>query len=220
MSLILYYHPLASYCHKVLIALYENGTDFEKKLVDLADAQQRAELQAVWALAKFPVIRDHDRGVDLPETTVIIEYLDRHHPGPRPLVPRDWEQALQVRLWDRVFDNHVQGPMQEIVNDRLRNTNNDMDHARTALDTVYTAIDRQLDGHEWIVGNDFSLADCAAAPALFYASTLRSFPADSARLAAYFERLVARPSVRRTLDEAKPWLHFYPFADAVPQRFR
>lgn len=220
MPLTLYYHPLASYCHKVLIALYENGTEFEKKLVDLGDAQQRAELQALWPLAKFPVIRDHARGIDLPETTVIIEYLDRFFPGPRPLVPHDWGEALEARLWDRVFDNHVQGPMQEIVNDRLRNTNNDMGHAHAALDTAYAAIDRQLGDHDWIVGDDFGLADCAAAPALFYAGTLQPFPAGCERLAAYFERLVQRPSVRRTLEEAKPWFRFYPFADAIPPRFR
>jgi glutathione S-transferase len=220
MPLTLYYHPLASYCHKVLIALYENGIAFEGRIVDLGDARQRAELQAVWPLAKFPVIRDSARGVDLAESSIIIEYLDQFFPGDRPLIPADRERALQTRLWDRVFDNYVQGPMQEIVGDRLRNANGDMAPARALLDTAYAAIDRQLGNREWIVGDGFGLADCAAAPALFYATTLQPFPGGCARIAAYFDRLMDRPSVRRTLEEARPWFRFYPFAEAIPQRFR
>ena len=219
MLLTLYYHPLASFCHKVLVALYEQGQAFEKRLIDLGNAADRAELQAVWPLTKFPVIRDHPRGRDVPETSTIIEYLDHYYPGPAPLIPNDWDEALDVRLWDRFFDNHVQGPMQAIVADRLFGKNGDTAGERAGLATAYGMIDKRMAGREWIAGQGFSMADCAAAPALFYASTLVPFPADAAHLQAYFERLMARPSMRRVLDEARPYFPMYPFAEAIPARF-
>ena len=220
MSLTLYYHPLASYCHKVLIALYENATPFDKKLVDLGDAQQRAELRARWPFGKFPVIHDNERGRDIAESSIIIEYLDQRHPGKHALIPRDPDEELAARLWDRIFDNYVQGPVQEIVADRLRDANGDLAQAHATLDTAYAMINRQLAPERWIVGRHFSMADCAAAPALFYASTLRPFAAEHRRLAEYFERLMERPSVRRVIEEAKPYFAFYPFASAIPERFR
>jgi len=220
MQLTLYYHPLASYCHKALIALYENDIPFEKRKIDLGDAAQRAELQQHWTLCKFPVIHDHQRQRDVAESSIIIEYLDKHFPGKQSLIPADFDAALQVRLWDRVFDNYVHTPMQEIVNDRLRNANADMSWARNMLDTAYGMIDGQLANRTWVAGNDFSIADCAAAPALFYASTLRPLPDKCGNLQAYFERLMARPSVQRVLDEAKPYLSMYPFSEAIPARFR
>jgi glutathione S-transferase len=220
MALTLYYHPLASYCHKALIALYENSTAFEKRLIDLGDAQQRAELQALWPLGKFPVLHDPVRNHDVAEASIIIEYLDRFHPGERPLIPRDSDEALEVRLWDRIFDNYVQGPMQEIVSDRIRNASGDMSSARATLATVYDMTERQLAARSWIVGENFSMADCAAAPALFYASTLRPFPSAHVRLRNYFDRLMDRPSIQRVIDEAKPYFSFYPFASDIPDRFR
>lgn len=220
MSLTLYYHPLSSYCHKVLIALYENGTDFERRIIDLGDANDRAELESLWRLCKFPVIHDQRRDRSIPESTIIIEYLDEYVPGRRRLVPQDPERAREVRLWDRIFDNYVHAPMQEIVADRLRNLNGDLGIARSTLVTAYGMADRQLAGRTWIAGDDFSLADCAAAPALFYASTLQPLPVDLKHLAAYFERLVDRPSVRRVIDEARPYFQFYPYAEALPERFR
>lgn len=216
--LTLYYHPLASYCWKALIALYENGTDFEKRFVDLADATHRADLTALWSLCKFPVLRDAERVVA--ESSIIVEYLDRHRPGPRRLVPLDADVALEVRLWDRVFDHYVQTPLQEIVFDRLRSANGDLGRAHATLATAYELAEKQLASSRWIVGDEFSLADCAAAPALFYAVTLHPFPADCSRLSAYFERLVERPSVRRTLEEAKPYFENYPFESAIAARFR
>ena len=220
MSLTLYYHPLASFCHKVLIALYEHGTPFEARIIDLGSPEERAELQAVWPLAKFPVIRDHERGRDVPETSVIIEYLDHFFSGAGRLIPQDWEAALEVRLWDRVFDNHVQGPMQEIVANTFREVRRDMANERQALATAYRMLENHLAGRTWVAGDGFSLADCAAAPALFYASTLVPFPPECAQLQAYFERLMARPSVVRVMEEAKPYFGMYPFAEAIPQRFR
>lgn len=219
MSLTLYYHPLSSFCQKVLVALYENDTAFERRIVNLADEKDRAELLAVSPLGKFPVIRDHARKRDLAETTIIIEYLDHFWPGERPLIPREWGDALHVRVWDRFFDNYVQVPMQQIVGDRLRDAKGDVTKERATLETAYGMIDMQMADKIWIAGQDFSMADCAAAPALFYAGTVQSFPPSLIRLTAYFDRLMARPSVRRVMVEAKPYFQFYPFVDAVPKRF-
>lgn len=218
MTLTLYYHPLASYCWKVLIALYEHGTSFAPRFVDLADPAQRAELAALWPLARFPVLRDGDRVV--PESSIIVEHLDRHHPGSRPLVPADPDLALEVRRWDRLLDSYVQASVQEIVADRLRGAGGDVARAYATLATTYALLERQLGATGWLAGDAFSLADCAAAPALFYAATLQPLPAHAARLRAYFERLVARPSVRRVLDEARPHFGSYPFAGAIEPRFR
>lgn len=220
MSLTLYYHPLSSYCHKVLVALYENGIEFEKRIIDLADAADRAELQALWPIGKFPVLRDPARQHDLPESSIIIEYLDRLYPGERRLVPDDWETALEVRLWDRFFDNYLQTPIQRIVSDRLHATNGDLTGERATLATAYRMLDHRMASRIWAASPDFSLADCAAAPALFYACTLVPFPDDCRHLSAYFERLIQRPSVLRVIDEARPWFSFYPFAQAIEPRFR
>jgi glutathione S-transferase len=218
-SLTLYYHPLASFCHKVLIALYENRTAFDPRIIDLGDAKDRAELSALSPIGKFPVIRDHARERDVAETTIIIEYLDHFFAGERPLIPHAWEDALQVRLWDRLFDQYVQTPMQQIVGDRLRGTQTDLSKERATLETAYGMIDKQMADRIWMGRQGFSMADCAAAPALFFSSTVQPFPHGLSHLKAYFERLVERPSVKRVLEEAKPYLQFYPFVDAVPKQF-
>ena len=220
MSLTLYYHPLASFCHKVLIALYERGIAFEKRFVDLANEDDQDALAAVWPLRKFPVVHDSIRDRNVAETSIIIEYLDQHFDGAPPLIPADADEALEVRLWDRIFDHHVQVPMNEIVFDRLYGRNDDVSRWRNALDVAYAMIDRQLADRSWICGSSFTMADCAAAPALFYASTVQPFPASATRLHAYFERLVERPSVRQVLEDAAPYFPLYPFADAIPKRFR
>lgn len=220
MAITLYFHPLASFCHKVLIALYEHGIDFEKRLINLGDAADRAELQAIWPIGKFPVIRDHARGRDVPESSIIIEYLDHFYPGAARLLPAEWEAANDVRLWDRFFDNYVQGPMNAIVLDRITGSKGDMTRERAALATAYRMIDERMASRQWIAGDSFSMADCAAAPALFYAATLAPFADDASDLNAYFERLMARPSVHRVLEEAKPYFSMYPFEEAIPARFR
>jgi glutathione S-transferase len=221
MSLTLYYHPLASFCHKVLIALYERGIAFEKRFIDLANPDDQVALESVWPLRKFPVIHDAIRDRNVAETSIIIEYLDQHFDGAPPLIPADPGEALAVRLWDRIFDNHVQVPMNEIVFDRLFGRNDDVSRWRSALDIAYGMIERQLGAQRgWICGDAFSMADCAAAPALFYASTVQPFPESAARLHAYFERLVERPSVRQVLEDAAPYFPLYPYADAIPKRFR
>jgi glutathione S-transferase len=220
MSLSLYYHPLASFCHKVLIALYENGIEFERRVIDLSDDADRAELQALWPIGKFPVVRDHVRKRNLAETTIIIEYLDRFYAGKHPLIPRGWEDALEVRLWDRFFDQYVQGPMQQIVADHMRGAKGDLSAERATLATAYRMIDRQTESRTWISNQGFSMADCAAAPALFYAGTIESFPDELRNLRAYFDRLTARPSFARVIEEARPCFSLYPFADSIPKRFR
>ena len=219
MSLTLYYHPLASFCHKVLIALYENATQFDKRIINLGEEADRAELQAMWPPCKFPVIRDHERKRDVPETSVIIEYLDRHFPGAQPLIPADWDAALDVRLWDRFFDNYVQEPMQAIVNGHLTGLQCDQTKERTKLKTAYKMIEKRMASRVWMCGDAFSMADCAAAPALFYASTILPFPEEYAQLPAYFERLVMRPSVKQVLEESKPYFSLYPFVQDIPERF-
>lgn len=220
MSLTLYYHPLASYCHKVLIALYENAADFAPRIIDLGSDADRAELQALWPIGKFPVIHDAVRQRTVPEATIIIEYLDRFFPGPHALIPGDWDTALEVRLWDRFFDNYIHAPLQHIVLDHLRAAHGDLTSERATLDTAYGMLDRQMASRTWVASEQFSLADCAATPALFYASTLQPIPSEYRHLHGYFERLMTRPSVQRVLDEAKPYFSMYPFAEAIPERFR
>jgi glutathione S-transferase len=216
MSLTLYFHPLSSFCHKALIALYELDIEFEKRIIDLGNAADRAELQALWPLGKFPVVRDHARNKAVPESSVIIEYLDRQ----AHLIPEAWEAALEVRLWDRFCDLHVQVPMQKIVADRINAANGDLTRERAALTTAYGMLEHQLTGKTWVAGPAFSMADCAAAPALFYASTLVPFADEHRHLCAYFDRLVQRPSVNRVIDEARPYFSMYPFAEAIAPRFR
>ena len=219
MPLTLFYHPLSSYCQKVLIALYEAGTPFNAQIIDLGNGSDRATLASHWSLCKFPVIHDSERGRSLPESSTIIEYLDHYYPSAGRMVPDECESAVEVRLWDRIFDNYVQTPMQQIVANRLRQSNADMSEYHSLLESAYRAIDKQLSSRAWAATDEFSLADCAAAPALFYAITLQSLPTELGYLNEYFERLMARGSVKRTLEEARPYFNLYPFAEAIPQRF-
>lgn len=223
MALTLYGHPLASFCHKVLIALYENGTEFTPVTVDLGDPGETAALMERWPVGKIPVLRDDARDRTVPETSIIIEYLHDHYPGPVPLLPEDAGKRLDARLWDRFFDLHVSVPMQKIVTDRIRPEGSNDPHgvaeARRTLDTAYAMLESQLAGKTWAIGEDLTIADCAAAPGLFYASIVQPFGDGQHNLAAYFERLLARPSVRRILAEARPYFQFFPYREAMPERF-
>lgn len=223
MALTLYLHPLASFCHKVLIALYENGTPFEASIVDFADAGSAAAHLERWPVGKIPVLHDGGTGRVVPETSVIIEYLQHHHPGPVQLLPDDPERLLDVRLWDRFYDLYVSAPMQKIVLDRIRPEGARDPHgvaeARATLDTAYAMVERQLQGRRWATGDDFTMADCSALPALFFASIVQPFGAEQRQLAAYLERLLQRPSVERVITEARPYFRFFPYLDAMPRRF-
>lgn len=223
MTLTLYLHPLASFCHKVLIALYENAIPFEPVVVDFGDPRSTAAMMARWPASRIPVLHDDAADRAIPETSIIIEYLDEHYPGPARLLPEDRERRLEARLWDRFFDLHVSVPMQKIVTDRLRpEADRDrpgVDDARRTLEVSYAMIETQLAGRAWAAGDTFTIADCAAAPALFFAAIVHPFPAGHRNLAAYFERLIERPSFRRVLDEARPSFALFPYRDAIPERF-
>ena len=193
MALALHFHPLASFCHKVLIALYENDTPFTGKIVNFADKEASAAFFELWPVGKIPVLRDDDRARTIPETTIIIEYLDQHYPGARPLLPSAEDQRLEARLWDRFFDLYVQVPLGKVVTDRLRadgeHDSRGVAEAMSTLATAYDMIERRMADRTWAVGETFGLADCAAAPALFYGSMVVPFGDAHKNLTAYFERL-------------------------------
>jgi glutathione S-transferase len=222
-SLRLYYHPLASFCWKVLIALYENDTPFQAHLVDLANAASRESLKRLWPIGKFPVLLDEGRGRTVPESSVIIEYLEEHCPGARPLLPPDRELRLETRLWDRFFDAYVHAPMQKIVVDHLRPVGEKdprgVDDAHATLRTAYAMLDERMRTRTWILGEAFSMADCAAAPALFYSGIVAPYSGDSPHIAAYFDRLTERSSFARTIAQARPYFPLFPLKDAIPTRF-
>jgi glutathione S-transferase len=214
MSLKLYSHPLSAYCQKVLIALYENDTPFEPQLVDLMSEQGRADYLKLWPIGKMPVLRDEARNRMIPETSIIIEYLQRFYPGRTAFVPDDTEQALQVRLRDRFFDLYVSDPMQKIVGDKLRPAGQDdptgVDRAKSQLEVAYELIDKEMATKPWACGEAFSMADCAAAPSLFYADKVLPFRDRHPHLTAYFDRLLQRPSYARALREAEPYMKMFP----------
>ena len=214
MSLTLHFHPLSSFCWKALIALYENGVPFTPNLVDLGNPAERAALLKLWPIGKFPVLQDDVRNEAIPESSVVIEYLDHHYPGRTRLIPDDADRALQTRLRDRFYDLYVHLPMQKIMGDRLRPDGKQDPHgveeAKAQLRTSYAMIEGQMASSNWAMGNDFSLADCAAAPALFYGSMVVPFGDGQKNLAAYFERLKTRPSFARVLTEAEPYFGMVP----------
>ncbi len=221
-ALTLHYHPLSSYCHKVLIALDVLGIEVDQRLLNLGDPAERAAHLALWPIGKMPLLVD--RGRPIPESSTIIEHLQCHHArGGRTLIPADPDAALDVRLWDRLFDQYVMTPMQTLTADLLR-PQGERDprgaaQAREALASTYTFIDRHLEGRTWVSGEAFSMADCAAAPALFFAVTYVPLAPQHGRLAAYFERLMSHPPVARTIDQARPHLKFYPGRDGLSRRF-
>jgi glutathione S-transferase len=219
MSLTLHFHPLASYCHKVLIALYENDTPFTPNMVDLGDDNERAALLKLWPIGKFPLLRDDARNLTLPESTVIIEYLDRYYPGRTQFIATDADLALQTRLRDRFYDLYVHEPMQKIVGDRMRPAGKTDPHgveeARSRLRTSYGMIDQEMATRKWAIGEAFGLADCAAAPALFYANEVMPFGDTHSNVAAYFGRLKARPCCARVLKEAEPYFAMFPREPAI-----
>lgn len=214
MSLTLHYHPLASFCWKALIALYENDIPFTPKLVDLGNPAERAALVDLWGIGKFPILHDDGRNAIVPESSIVVEYLDRHYSGRTRFIPADPDTALQTRLRDRFFDLYVHQPMQKIMIDRMRPEGKSdgigVEEAKAQLRTSYGMIERQMDGGGWAMGDDFTLADCAAAPSLFYGNMAEPFGKDHRNVAAYLERLKARPSFARVLKEAEPYFRMVP----------
>ena len=214
MSLKLYFHPLSSFCQKALVALYENDTPFEPHIVDLADAKSSAAFKAIWPIGRFPVLRDEANDRTVPESSIIIEYLAQHYPGKTQLVPADAELARRMRLQDRFYDLYVNVPMQKVVTDKLRPSGkNDpygVEAARTLLHTACSMIEQEMATKTWATGDAFTMADCAAAPALFYANMLTPLGDAYPNAAAYLRRLMDRPSFARAIKEAQPYFALVP----------
>ena len=212
MSLELFAHPFSSYCQKVLIALYENDIPFRFRLLGPEDEQTAAEHAALWPLRRMPLLLDEGRPVV--EASIIIEHLGLHHPGPVELVPADPSAALDVRMMDRFFDNYVMTPVQRIVGDYIRSPDRrdpwGVAEARGLLETAYRWLETRLASRTWAAHETFSLADCAAAPSLFYADWVQPIAAEHAALRAYRARLLARSSFARAVDEARPYRHLFP----------
>jgi glutathione S-transferase len=223
MSLTLHFHPLASFCHKALIALYENDIAFERVIVDLADPASAAAFRAVWPMAKMPALRDEARNRTVAESTIVIEYLAAHYPGATRFIPADPDEAWEARLWDRVFDHYVHHPMQKIVTDRLRPAGErdgfGVEAAKRDLLEAYGFIEARMRARRWCMGDAFTIADCSAAPALFYADTVVPVPDSFPAAAAYLDRLMTRPSFARVLEEAEPYFGNFPL-DPKPSRRR
>jgi len=210
MTLTLYAHPFAAYCWKVLIALYENATPFTYRVVE--DAAGWAELESFWPIKKFPLLRDGD--ATIAESSIIVEYLMRRYPGSTRMIPLNDDAALNVRFMDRFFDTYVMSPMQTLVSDRMRaETERDakgVADARRMLDVAYGWLEGRLTSRAWASDDTFSLADCAAAPALFYSDWVHPIGDRFPEVLAYRRRVLARPSVARVVEEARPFRKFFP----------
>jgi glutathione S-transferase len=212
MALELYLHPLSSYCHKALIAFYENDIAFEPRLVDAASF---AAFKKLYPLGKFPLLRDENRNQLVPESTIIIEYLALHYPGPVRLLPEHPDRAREVRLRDRFFDNYLHIPMQKFSADRLRPPEKrdpyGLEEAQAAYRAALDILESDMEHRMWAMGDEFSMADCAAAPALFYGDRFYGpFRDTHPNTRAYLDRLMARPSYARALGEAQPYMHLLP----------
>ena len=212
MSLTLYFHPLSSFCQKTLIALYENDTPFTPQIVNLMDPKESADFKAMWPVRKFPVLRDGDRMI--PESSIIIEYLAQHYPGKSELLPKNPDLALRTRLQDRVLDLHLHLQMQTVMGDRLRPADKKdpfgVENAKTMMRTSLDMIEKDMATKTWAMGEMFTLADCAAAPALFYTNMIIPLAGAYKNTANYLDRLMQRPSYARTLKEAEPYLSMVP----------
>jgi glutathione S-transferase len=213
MSLELFLHPLSSYCHKVLIALYENDIPFHARRID--DPAVAREFEKLSPLRRFPILRDVARGRVIPESTIIIEYLQSHFPGRVTWIPKDPDLAWQVRLRDRFFDNYLHTPMQKFAADRLRPAGRKDPHGLEEASALFVKalglLDAEMANKPWAAGERFTLADCSAAPPLFYGNRFFGPFRDSHPNAlAYLDRLMARPSYARVLEEARPFMHLLP----------
>ncbi|SJM33475.1 glutathione S-transferase family protein [Mesorhizobium delmotii] len=215
MSLTMHLHPLASFCWKPLIALYENGTPFTSVVVDLGNEQSRAAFLKLSPAGKMPMLRDEALDRTVPESTIVIEYLNAYYPGPVELIPADIDLARQTRLADRFYDFYVQHPMQKIVSDRLRPEGKTdpfgVEEARAQLRSAYAIIEQDMQSRTWAMGEAFTMADCAAAPALFYANKVEPFGDKYPAVRRYHDRLLKRPSVARVIEEAQPYFKLFPY---------
>jgi glutathione S-transferase len=217
-NLTLYAHPFSSYCQKVLTALHENGTPFTLRMLAFDSPDAGKEFARLWPIEHMPILVDEGRMIA--ESSIIIEHLQLRHAGPVPLIPADADAALETRFMDRIFDNHVMTPTQRIVFDFIRPPEKrdamGVENARGKLDKVYAWLDGKLEGRTWAAGEVFTLADCAAAPSLFYADWVHPFPDEFRRLRDYRARLLARPSFARCVEGGRPYRHLFP--PGAPER--
>ena len=208
----LFAHPFSSYCQKVLIALYENDTAFQFRQLGPDQPATQTEFERLWPIKRMPLLMDGDTPVV--ESTIIIEHLQRHHPGQQQFLPQDSKAALAVRFMDRYFDNYVMAPQMTVVFNALRPADQrdpyGVAQARQLLDTSYAWLDARMKGRQWACDDAFSLADCAAAPSLFYADWTHRIPETFSHVHAYRRRLLARPSFARAVEEARQYRSFFP----------
>jgi glutathione S-transferase len=206
----LFSHPFSSYCQKVLVALWENDVPFTYR--NLEDSEAAAERASLWPLGRFPVLLDD--GEMIAESSIIIEHLDIHHTGPVRLIPEDKRAALEVRFMDRFFDNYVMDAMSKPVFEAIKGEAGRKDmamaEARQALDTAYAWLEDRLKDRVWAAGDDFTMADCAAAPSLFYADWVHEISPRFGRLRDYRAQLLARPSFARAVEEGRPYRSYFP----------
>ena len=209
----LFGHPFSSYTQKALTALYENHTPFEFMVLSPEHPDIYADFAQRWPIRRFPLLVEGERQVM--EATCAIEYLDAHHPGATRFIPQDADAAIEVRMLDRFFDNYIHAQLQRIVDNVLRRSNADRDpygvnEARARLDTAYAWLDQRMANREWAAADAFSLADCAAAPALFYADWAHRIGDRFANVHAYRQRLLARPSFARCVEGGRPYRPLFP----------
>jgi glutathione S-transferase len=213
MTLRLYYHPLSSFCWKTLIGLYEKDVAFEGQVVDFMDPAESEAFRQLWPIRKFPLLRDEAADRLVPESSIILEYVDQKFPHGTRLIPDDPGRAREMRLQDRVFDLYVHLPMQKVVTDRMRPEDHrdsfGVEQSKAMISTAYRMIDRDMASKTWAIGDDFTMADCAATPALFYGEMIVPF-GENRNIAAYLDRLKRRPSIARVIREAEPYFKYIP----------
>lgn len=214
----LFGHPFSSYTWKALIALYENEVPFSFRMIDPDHPDNVQRIQALSPQGKFPVLVDGDRVIS--ESSIIIEYLQLYYPGPATLLPTAQDEALNVRKLDRFFDNYVMAPTQIIVSDFMREPGHrdalSVASARNMLQRTYSWMDKYLPDVNYACGDTFTLADCAAAPSLFYADWVEPIAGELSHLRQYRAQLLARPSVKRCVDDARPFRSIFP--PGAPER--
>jgi glutathione S-transferase len=220
--LTVYMHPLSSYCWKALIALHESEIPFRIEMIEGRPAENE-RLRRLWPIARMPVLHDARCDKAIPEASLIVEYLQQHYPGPARLIPPDPDSQLEVRLWDRFFDLYVHTPLQKLVNDHMRAPGQQdpigAAEARATLSTAYDLLEQRMASREWVAADSFTLADCAALPALFYSGAAQPFARSHPNVSRYFERLLTRPSIQRVIDGARPYFRLFPMREALDPRF-
>jgi glutathione S-transferase len=203
MTLTLYYHPFSSYCQKAVTALYEKGLAWDGRLLD-GSPPVAGEFASLWPIGKMPLLVHEGRTVF--EATAIIEYLEARFPETTRLIPSDPLEAAEVRMWDRFFDNYIAYPQWRLFGPTIgREAADDGTKWRAMADAAFAVLDVRMAGREWVAGDAFSLADCAAAPHLLYIDWCYPIPEHFVHLWAYRQRLITRPSYARALDEARPY---------------